>query len=161
MGGGGGGSRSIGDIQSLVDKAKQELRDGEQAGKKNVFISFAMEDETTVNALRASTKNPKSQIEFNDWSVKEPIDSERAAYIKQKIVDRISHCSATVVFLSDNTARSPWVAWEIEESVRQGKRVIGVYPKDLKPDSYPLAVKKYRIKCVVWADLAEEIAKLE
>jgi hypothetical protein len=103
MGGGGGGSRSIGDIQSLVDTAKKELRDGEQAGKKNVFISFAMEDETTVNALRASTKNPKSPIEFNDWSVKEPIDSERAAYIRQKIADRIAHCSATVVFLSSNT----------------------------------------------------------
>lgn len=161
MGGGGGGSRSIGDIQSLVDKAKQELREGEQAGKKNVFISFAMEDEITVNTLRASTKNPKSPLEFNDWSVKEPIDSERAAYIKQKIVDRIAHCSATVVFLSDNTARSPWVAWEIEESIRQDKKVIGVYPKDSRPDSYPPAVKKYRIKCVVWADLAEEIAKLE
>ena len=161
MGGGGGGSRSIGDIQSLVDKAKQELRDGEQAGKKNVFISFAMEDETTVNALRASTKNPKSPIEFNDWSVKEPIDSERAAYIRQKIADRIAYCSATVVFLSDNTARSPWVAWEIEESIRQGKKVIGVYSKDSRPDSHPPAVKKHRIRCVAWADLAEEIARLE
>ena len=161
MGGGGGGSRSIGDIQSLVDKAKQELREGEQAGKKNIFISFAMEDETTVNALRASTKNPKSPLEFNDWSVKEPINSERAAYIKQKITDRIAHCSATVVFLSDNTAQSPWVAWEIEESIRQGKKVVGVYPKDSKPDSYPPAVKKYGIKCVAWTDLAEEIAKLE
>mgnify|MGYP001584717782 CR=1 FL=1 len=39
MGGGGGGSRSIGDIQSLVDKAKQELREAEQAGKKNVEIT--------------------------------------------------------------------------------------------------------------------------
>lgn len=161
MGGGGGGSRSIGDIQSLVDKAKQELRDGEQAGKKNVFISFSMEDEATVNALRASTKNTKSPIEFNDWSVKEPIDSERAAYIRQKIADRIAHCSATVVFLSDNTARSPWVAWEIEESIRQGKKVIGVHPKDSKPDRYPPAVKKHQISCVVWADLAGEIAKLE
>ena len=161
MGGGGGGSRSIGDIQSLVDKAKQELREGEQAGKKNVFISFAMEDEATVNTLRASTKNPKSPIEFNDWSVKEPINSERAAYIKQKIVDRIAHCSATVIFLSDNTARSSWVAWEIEESIRQGKKVIGVYPKDAQPDSYPEAVKKNRIKCVVWSDLADKIAKLD
>jgi len=161
MGGGGGGPRSIGDIQSLVDKAKQELRDGEQAGKKNVFISFAMEDETTVSALRASTRNPKSPIEFNDWSVKEPIDSERAAYIRQKIADRIARGSATVVFLSDNTARSPWVAWEIEESIRQGKKVIGVYSKDSRSDSHPPAVKKHRIKCVAWADLAEEIAKLE
>lgn len=161
MGGGGGGTRSIGDIQSLVDKAKQELRDGEQAGRKNVFISFAMEDETVVNALRASTKNPKSPIEFNDWSVKEPIDSERAAYIRQKIADRIAHCSATVVFMSENTSRSPWVAWEIEESIRQGKKVMGVYSNNSRPDGHPPVLKKHKIKCVAWADLADEIAKLE
>jgi hypothetical protein len=160
MGGGGGGSRSIGDIQSLVDKAKQELREGEQAGKKNVFVSFAMEDEQTVNALRASSKNSKSPIEFNDWSVKEPINSERAEYIKRKIADRIAHCSVTVVFLSAATSKSPWVAWEIEESLKQGKHVVGVYPKDSKPKQFPPAIENHRIKCVPWSDLAETVANL-
>ena len=115
MGGGGGGSRSIGDIQSLVDKAKQELRDGEQAGKKNVFISFAHDDINTVNLLRGQAKNDNVPLEFNDWSISEPIDSERATYIKQKISDRIAQCSVTVVFLSAATPKSPWVEWEIEE----------------------------------------------
>ena len=161
MGGGGGGSRSIGDIQSLVDRAKQELREGEQAGRRNVFISFAMEDETTVNALRASSKNPKSPIDFNDWSISEPIDSERAPYVKQKIADRIAQCSVTVVFLSNATPKSPWVEWEIEESLRQGKHVIGVYPQDSEPRILPDVIRKHRIKTVLWAELAEAIAKLE
>jgi hypothetical protein len=159
-GGGGGGSRSIGDIQSLVDKAKAELREGQQAGKRNVFISFAMEDETTVNALRASAKNPKSPIEFNDWSVSEPINSDRATYIKQKIADRIAQCSVTVVFLSSATQKSAWVSWEIEESLKQGKHVIGVYPKDGKPTTMPDAIRANRIKCVQWSELADLIGKL-
>jgi hypothetical protein len=161
MGGGGGGSRSIGDIQSLVDRAKQELREGEQAGRRNVFISFAMEDETTVNALRASSKNPKSPIDFNDWSISEPINSERAPYVKQKIADRIAQCSVTVVFLSNATPKSPWVEWEIEESLRQAKHVIGVYPQDSEPRILPDVIKNHGIKTVLWAELAEAIAKLE
>src|SRR5262245_49622154 len=137
MGGGGGGSSSIGNIQSLVDKAKQELRRSEQAGKRNVFISFANEDINEVNLLRAHSKNENSPVEFNDWSVSEPIDSERAPYIKQKIAERIQQSSLTVVFTSDSTVNSKWVAWEIEESLRMGKQVLGVYAKDAKPKSYP------------------------
>ena len=162
MGGGGGGSSSIGNIQSLVDKAKQELRRGEQQGeKRNVFISFAYEDINEVNLLRAHSKNENSPIEFNDWSVSEPIDSERASYIKQKISERIQQSSLTVVFLSNSTARSPWVAWEIEKSIELGKRVVGVYPQDAKPTSFPEPITKNRIECVPWPDLASTIAKLK
>ena len=160
MGGGGGGSRSIGDIQSLVDKAKQELRDGEQAGKRNVFICFAYEDIGTVNLLRGQAKHDNTPLEFNDWSVSEPIDSERATYIKQKISDRIAKCSVTVVFLSGATPKSSWVAWEIEESVSQGKHVIGVYPQDSAPRALPTAIKTHGIKCVPWPELAATIGSL-
>lgn len=162
MGGGGGGSSSIGNIQSLVDKAKQELRKSEQEGeKRNVFISFAYEDINQVNLLRGQAKNDNSPIEFNDWSVSEPIDSERAPYIKQKIAERIQQSSLTVVFLSNSSAKSPWVAWEIEESLRMGKQVLGVYPKDNKPTSFPESIRANKIKCVPWPDLAGTIAKLK
>lgn len=160
MGGGGGNLRSIGDIQSLVDKAKQELRDGEQAGKRNVFISFAYEDVGTVNLLRGQAKNENSPIEFNDWSVSEPINSERAPYIKQKIAERIAQSSLTVVFLSDATSKSEWVTWEIEESLKRGKKVLGVYPQDSRPKKMPDAINNNKIKCVPWPKLAETIAGL-
>lgn len=161
MGGGGGNFRSIGDIQSLVNKAKQELREGEQTGKRNVFISFAYEDVGTVNLLRGQAKNENSPIEFNDWSVSEPINSDRAPYIKQKIAERIAQSSLTVVFLSDATSKSEWVKWEIEESLRRGKKVLGVYPQDSKPRSYPDAITNNKITCVPWPKLAETIASLE
>ena len=159
-GGGGGNRRSIGDIQSLVDKAKKELREGEQAGRRNVFISFAYEDIGPVNLLRGQAKNDNIPIEFNDWSVSEPFNSERAAYIKQKISDRIAQCSVTVVFLSGATPKSSWVEWEIEESIRQGKHVIGVYPQGSEPTIRPDAINSHGIKCVPWPELAATISSL-
>jgi glycerophosphoryl diester phosphodiesterase len=161
MGSGGGGPSSIGDIQSLIDRAKKELREGEKQGRKNVFISFAYEDIDEINLLRAQAKNEKSPIEFNDWSVSESIDSDRAPYIKQKIKERIEQSSLTVVYLSDKTAKSPWVDWEIEESVNRGKRVIGVFSGESPPPRLPSAIKRNKINCIPWSKLAETIDRLE
>jgi hypothetical protein len=161
MGGGGGGSSRIGNIQSLIDRAKKELREGENQGRRNVFISFAYEDIENVNLLRAHAKNENSPLEFNDWSVSEPIDSERAPYIKQKIVDRIAQSSLTVIYLSEKTSKSDWVRWEIEESLKSGKHVIGVYPGDSKPSKLPEAVSQHKIKCVPWSNLVETIEGLD
>lgn len=156
--GGGSGPRSIGNIRSFIDRAKQELRESE--GKRNVFISFAYEDVDEVNLLRAHAKNENSPIEFNDWSVSEPIDSERAAYIKQKIGERINQSSVTVVYLSPNAAKSAWVAWEIEESLRRGKAVIGVFKGDAKPKALPSAFKTQGLAAVPWSKLATTIERL-
>lgn len=157
MGGGGGTGGSIGNIRQLVDRAKQELRKGEMIGKRNVFISFAYEDVGTVNLLRGQAKNENVPLVFNDWSVSEPIDSERAPYIKQKISERISQCSVTVVFLSESSATSPWVDWEIEQTVKQGKHVIGVYPQNSEPAVQPAAFGRHKIPTVAWPHLAKAI----
>lgn len=161
MGGGGGTGRSIGDVGSLVDRAKQELQNAATSGKRNVFISFAYEDIGTVNLLRGQARNANVPLVFNDWSVSEPIDSERAVYIKQKISERISQCSVTVVFLSELTAKSSWVRWEIEQSIKQGKHVIGVYPQGSPPSALPSGFEEYRIRSVPWPDLASVIGDLD
>ncbi|KKM11543.1 molecular chaperone Tir [Clostridiales bacterium PH28_bin88] len=161
MGGGGGSLHGIGDLETLVERAKEELREGEKQGKKNVFISFAYEDIDYVNLLRAQAKNEKSPIEFNDWSVSEPFNSERSPYIKQKIGERIAQSSLTVVYLSDKTPSSHWVEWEIEESLRRGKQVIGVFAGETRPAKLPKAIEHNTIKCVPWAKLSETISGLE
>lgn len=154
MGGGSNGSWSrLGDIRSLEAKAREALR----GGKRNVFISFATEDIDEVNLLRAQAKNENSDLEFNDHSVREPFDSDRAAYIKQKIGERIERTSVCVVYLSDSTAQSNWVKWEVEESLRRGKTVIGVHPQAKAPASHPDWVKEWGIKIVKWADLHKEL----
>jgi hypothetical protein len=158
--GGGGGPISFGDVKSLIDRAKEELRKGEQQGKKNVFISFSYEDVNNVNLLRGQAKSENSPIEFNDWSVSEPIDSERAPYIQQKIKERITQSSLTVVYVSEHTSSSKWVEWEIKESLRQGKNVLGVFAGDTVPRPLPDVIKQNKVKCVPWSKLSETIDKL-
>jgi hypothetical protein len=161
MGGGGGGSSSIGDVNSLIQRAKEDLRESAREGKRNVFISFAFEDVGTVNLLRGQAKNENLPLEFNDWSVSEPIDSDRAGYVKQRIAERIAQSSVTVVFLSDSTPASAWVEWEIAESVRQQKHVIGVYPQDSRPRILPDAISAHKIRCVPWPKLPQAIESLK
>lgn len=151
-GGGGGGSR-LGDVRALEQKAKEAL----QGGKKNVFISFAAEDLDEVNLLRAHAKNEKSDIEFNDHSVREPYDSEQAEYIRRKIGERIARSSVTVVFLSQHTAQSRWVEWEVRKSLEAGKRVIAVHSGDSYKGKAPSWIGENKIKIVRWSKLADEL----
>ncbi len=151
MGGSSGGGWSrLGDVRALEEKAKAAL----QEGKRNVFISFATEDMNEVNLLRAHAKNENSDIEFNDHSVHEPYDSERAEYIKQRIGERINRSSITVVYLSQNTAQSQWVAWEVQRSLELGKKVIAVHAGDSYNGQKPSWIGGNKIKVVPWAQLA-------
>lgn len=152
----GGGPTRIGNVQSLIDKAKAELK-----RKRNVFISFAHEDLNEVNLLRGQAKNENSPLEFNDWSVSEPYDSERAEYIKQRITERILQSSVTVVYVTPESANSDWCAWEIQRSIELGKHVIGTYPGDVPPNMRFDAITDNKIKCVPWRELAAEIEKLD
>jgi hypothetical protein len=159
MGGGGGSGPSRRDLSRLEELARQSLRDSAKPDKQNVFISFAYEDNDEVNLLRGQAKNENSQLEFNDWSLREAFDSARAEYIKQGIRERISQSSVTMVYLSRHTARSRWVDWEIRESVRLGKGVIAVYKGDSPPKVLPSAIADNRgkIRMTPWSH--EGIAK--
>jgi len=159
MGGGGGGSsRGLGDTSDLENQAKNILMES-QSGRKNVFISFSSKDLNEVNLLRGQAKNEKSEIEFSDRSVREPFDSDRAEYLRQKITERINQASTTVVYLSDNTSGSDWVEWEVNKSIELGKRVIAVHPGDTPPTNIPSFVSKNKINVVSWSNLAAEIEK--
>lgn len=159
MGGGGGSSNSsLGDTRQLEDRAKEILQQGD-TGRRNVFVSFAYEDIDAVNLLRGQAKNENSDIEFNDLSVKEPFDSNRGDYIRQKISERINQCSTTVVYLSSDTANSRWVGWEVEKSIELGKRVIATHSGDNAPQPVPDFIKQNKIKIVPWSNLAAELRK--
>jgi len=133
---GGGSSVYVGpskktpeDAERLFKKAVDEAR---ESGARNVFISFHMEDEAQVNLLRNQAKSEDSDLVFRDYSVKEPFDEKW----KTNCGERIAQTSATVCMIGPDTAKRDAVIWEIEESYRQGKTVIGV--KIYRDRSYPI-----------------------
>lgn len=151
LGGDGGPKRASGEeLRRLEAAARDLIRRAGAGARRNAFISFANEDLGKVNLLRGQAKREGSQLEFNDWSLKEPFDSQNAEYIRRGIRERIRQSSATIVFVSDATASSKWVDWEIRESVALGKRVIAVYAGDQAPEALPDAVVEYGISIVRW-----------
>lgn len=150
MGGGSGGGLFNSDIKILEDKVKQRLAEAKGDISRHVFISFDHEDLDEVNLLRGQAKNDKLDLHFDDHSVKEPYDSANADYIKRNILEKIDRCSVTVIYLSERTASSKWVNWEIEESLKRGKGVIGVYNGDTPPARVPPAFQQNGCKAVKW-----------
>jgi len=165
MGGSSGSGPKRADLRRLEEVARKTIRDASETGRRNVFISFVMEDQNEVNLLRGQAKNENSNLEFNDWSLTAPFDSSRADYIKQGIRERISKSSVTLVYLSRNTAKSKWVDWEIRESLRLGRGVVAVYKGDEPPKVLPRAVVENasKVKLTSWkqeriADAIEKVA---
>lgn len=159
MGGGGGGGIPSSDLKRLEEKAKQSLKDTASDTSRHVFISFAFEDEEEVILLRGQAANDKTELRFDDFSLKEAINSKNEDYIKQKIRERIDRVSVTAVYLTNDSVNSKWVQWEIAESLKRGKGVIGVHKGDAPPAQLPSAFKQYGLKTVKWAhqDLIQAI----
>jgi hypothetical protein len=101
--------------------------------------------------LRGQAKNEKSELEFDDYSVKEAFDSVNADYIKGKIREKIDRVSVTVVYLTEHSASSDWVNWEITESLKRGKGVVGIYKQGAQPGSLPKAFSENGCKAVPWS----------
>ncbi|TAH33672.1 MAG: TIR domain-containing protein [Alphaproteobacteria bacterium] len=158
MGGGSGGGLSTKDIESLESSAKQKLKaatsgNDETGGSScpHVFISFSHDNINDINLFRAQARNDNTELEFDDHSLKEPYDSTNADYIKRGIRDRIDRCSVTIVYLTEDSADSKWVNWEIEESIKRGKGVIGFYSGDSPPKNFPPAFRENNCKAEKWS----------
>jgi hypothetical protein len=151
MGGSSGGPFLPSDVQKLEERAKQKLQEASVQTSRHVFISFAYEDIDEVNLLRGQAKNENVDLAFDDHSVKEAFDSKDADYIKRRIREKIDRASVTLVYLSNNSAKSPWIDWEIRESYKRGKGVIGLYKGDTPPPIIPSAIKENGGKIVKWA----------
>lgn len=147
-GGGSGGysgvsSSSVSDSRGKFQNALQQKL---EPRVRNVFISFHIDDENAVNLLRHQSKDNEFGIHFRDYSVKEPFDSAW----KTRCRERISQTSATVVMIGPETHRREAVDWEIRESLRQGKKVIGVIIYKDRNDPIPSALRENNCRAVTW-----------
>ena len=124
-------------FQTQMDEAK---RFEERSDKvRNVFISFHTEDEWAVNLLRSQSKDQRFDVNFRDYSVKDPFDHAWKSQAK----DLIDKTSVMVVMIGPDTASREAVNWEIREAHKQGKKVIGVRIHKDKSHPIPEEIKKH------------------
>jgi hypothetical protein len=107
------------EAERIFDSAFEEAR---RAHIRNVFISFHIDDGPQVNLLRAQAKSERFDIEFRDYSVKEPFDEKW----KTNCRERVAQTSMLICMIGEKTAEREAVVWELKEAYRQGKKVVGV-----------------------------------
>lgn len=106
------------------------------------FLSFVEEDLNLVNLFRGQAKNDNLDLEFADYSIKEPFDSRNADYIARGISSQIKLCSLTICLYGPTTYNSKWVDWELDKSIELGKPIMGVYLySDGRIKYYPSALE--------------------
>jgi hypothetical protein len=127
---------------------------------RNVFLSFVEEDLDLVNLFRGQAKNENNDLEFSDYSVKEPFDSENADYIRQQIRNLIKKVSVTLCLIGETTYKSRWVNWEIRTSSELGKGLVGVKLHSSFKDIIPQALKDNGAEIVDW-DIKEIVQAIE
>jgi hypothetical protein len=90
--------------------------------KPRAFISFEMEDKWARDFLVQQAKDGKNDIEFYDYSVKDPFDSKW----KTECAKRIASTKGTIVLIGQTTSKADAVIWEIAETIRQDHYIFGI-----------------------------------
>ena len=90
------------------------------------FLSFVEEDLNVVNLFRAQAKNDNLDLEFADYSIREPFDSANASYIARGIADQIKMANLTICLYGPTTYTSKWVDWELRKTLELQKPIMGV-----------------------------------
>ena len=107
--------------------------------KRRIFISFDHDDTQQVLGFMG-LRNITDAFDFYNHKLDRRINSADAEYVGRVIREEyIRPASVTVVLIGDKTADSQWVQWEIQESSRQGKGLLGIRLKD-SHGSVPAAI---------------------
>ena len=94
--------------------------------KRRIFISFDHNDTAQVNGF-LGLRNIMDGFEFYNHKLDHRIKSDNADYVCRVIQEEyIRPSSVTVVLIGNKTAQSEWVKWEIAESLKQGKGILGI-----------------------------------
>jgi hypothetical protein len=140
-------SKTVSENKSLNNKGKQESLNRESLPKKRVFISFHMDNESQIKLLRHQAKSDKFNLEFTDYSVKEPFNGNW----KRKCEERIRQSSVVVCMIGHETYRRPAVLWELNKAYEMGKPVVGVRIHKDEKDPVPGPLRRNKAKIINWS----------
>ncbi|KAB8195639.1 TIR domain-containing protein [Lysobacter maris] len=93
------------------------------AGKKVIFVAFAIEDERQRDFLKGQSLSTKSPFDYVDMSVKEAYSSEW----KERVRTRIRRSDGVIVLVSKNSLSSSGQKWEIACAREEKKPVLGLW----------------------------------
>lgn len=92
---------------------------------RKVFFSFKYDDVARAMIVRNSWVTQDS-AGFIDKAEFEEIKRKGDAAIKNWIDDQLKNTTVTVILVGENTNKSKWVKYEIEESIRRGNGLLEI-----------------------------------
>jgi len=116
-----------------------------------------MEDEAQVGLLRHQARDDRYNLEFTDYSVKEPFDEKW----KTQCTERIRQSSVFICMIGPETYQREAVLWEIEKAYELGKPVIGVRISKDRNDPIPEPMRRNGARIIYWnlEDIQNELDK--
>lgn len=125
--------------------------------KKNVFISFAIEDVQYRDHLVNQARNQRSPFEFVDMSVK---NKWRESEWQRRCRTKIKRCDGMIALLSKNTHKAGGARWEIKCAREEGVKVAGMHIKKNDMGAIPPELKGKRVMTWSWDNLEKFIKGL-
>ena len=116
---------------------------------KRVFVAFAMEDGLTKVLFTGQAKNEKVPYEFVDMSVKQPWDSAW----KTNCRARIKGCDGVIVLVSKYLKNADGALWEINCSIEERKRIMGIYVNGATLLDKPAEMQSVTCKEWTWGNI--------
>jgi len=115
----------------------------------NVFVSHYHEDEDNIKRMKDLLGDDYSIRNYSVTSDKYN-NAHNKEYIKSMLRPLINQASSFICLIGPNTHDSEWVNWEVEQALKQGKRIIGVYLWGAKDSDIPPALEDAADAMVGW-----------
>lgn len=94
-----------------------------------IFVSHSWKhSEDLTNLRKLLNDRGYFNVEFQEASQNEPINSSNAAYIKQTLKKRIQDSDIVLAIAGVYATYSDWITWELETSNSISKPIVGVVP---------------------------------
>lgn len=118
--------------------------------KKNVFISHFGKDEDHIKKLKTLLSKKGYTLRNSSIDSTKPNDAKNTEYIKSLLRDGITWAGTTIVLIGPKTHTRWWVDYEIEQSNKEGNRIVGVYLQGETDSEVPDSFDKYADALVGW-----------
>lgn len=95
----------------------------------HIFVSHAWKYNDDYNTIINWLNN--SDISYSNYSVPEhdPVDANNTSKLKTALTNQINPSSIVIVIGGMYAAHSEWIDYELDESIRLSKKIIGIRPR--------------------------------
>lgn len=115
----------------------------------NVFVSHYHNDEENIGKMKELLGDRYNIRNYSVTSDKYN-NAKNEDYIKSMLRPLIKQAGTFICLIGPNTHESKWVNWEIDQAIKQGKRIVGVYLRGAKDSDIPPALEDGADAMVGW-----------